>query len=203
MSSRKNRRKHASQWADVDGGYALIIPYTLIRHPNFTRLSPHAVKLVIDLARQYSGYNNGYLCAAWTLMKDQGWRSRGTLGLAVTELEHYRVIERTKQGGRHLPNLYALSWWRISAKAEKPLDVSATLAPSNAWKQDRPAFDARANRVKLRGNRKNKGRKNVLSYTPRVSHQHAQRASGDSINTPSVSPSDDRHATRVSRAVSG
>lgn len=140
-STRESIKQVRGSWKHVDGGHAFVIPYTLLRHANFIRLSPHASKLVLDLGSQYSGFNNGYLCPAWALMRERGWKSRETLYFAICEAEHYRLIFRTRQGGRHRPNLYALTWWPIQqTKADNPLDVPATLVPSNAWKEERPQF---------------------------------------------------------------
>lgn len=134
------RRKKENRWEDIDGGMAFVIPYTLLRHPNYTRLSPYAHKLVQDLARQYTGFNNGYLCASWALMQDAHWNSENTVRKAAAELEHYRIIERTKQGGRNAATLYAFTWRRIDWKKDKPLDVSATAKPSDSWKHERPDY---------------------------------------------------------------
>lgn len=178
----EKKRKRGSNWADVDGGYALIIPYTLIRHENFTRLTPYGVKLVIDLCRQFSGYNNGYLCPTWTLMKANGWKSRQTLSLAILELEHYRLIQRTKQGGRNAPNLYALTWWRINEKTERPLDVSPTFQPSNAWKTAQTPFRWDEELQRMRGTKQ----KVRSSYTHSVSTKHAQRVNTETCDTQGV-----------------
>lgn len=132
------RRKKDSRWKDIDGGSAFVIPYTLLRHDNFRRLSPFAAKLLLDLARQYTGFNNGYLCCAFALMKDEGWRSETTLRAAMEELEHYQLILRTRQGGRNLPNLYALTWRRIDDKEGTILEVAPTLTPPNSWKDSVP-----------------------------------------------------------------
>ncbi|MDR7136170.1 hypothetical protein J2X06_003388 [Lysobacter niastensis] len=135
MGKRKDNR-----WDDIDGGAAFLIPLTLLRHPNYVRLSPWAVKLVMDLARQYSGFNNGYLCASRTLMKECGWKSSHTLQKAVEELEHYGIIVRTRQGGRNRATLHGLSWRRIDHKPGQPLDVGQTLKPDDNWKEERPPF---------------------------------------------------------------
>lgn len=123
----------ADRWTDIKGGMAFVVPVQLTRHESWRLMSPWAHKLVADLSTQYTGYNNGYLCAAWTLMKERGWKSRTTLGKACAELEHYRVIERTQQGGRNRPNLYAFTWRRIDRIEGRPLDVGMTLTSSNAW----------------------------------------------------------------------
>jgi hypothetical protein len=138
--SKPSKKQQKSAWRDVDGGYAFVVPYTLLRHDNWRRMSPYACKLVIDLGRQYSGFNNGHLCAAWELMRQEGWRSRETLFFAIAEAEHYRVIVKTRQGGRNRPNLYGLTWWRIHAGKDEASDVVPTLSPSNAWKEARPVF---------------------------------------------------------------
>jgi hypothetical protein len=133
-------KKTRAYWSDVDGGYAFIIPVTLLKHPNFIRLSPYGVKLVMDLGRQYSGFNNGYLCPAWTALKPMGWRSRTTIAKAVAECEHYRIIVRTKQGGRNAANLYALTWWRINEKPNRRIDAAPSFEPSHDWKEEQPKF---------------------------------------------------------------
>lgn len=144
------RPRKDNRWADIDGGSAFLIPYTLLRHPNFTRLSPWAYKLLMDLSRQYTGFNNGYLCSAWTLMREAGWRSDNTVANAAAELHHYGIIQRTQQGGRNRPNLWALTWRRIDDKKDRHLDCSPTMRPSDDWKIERPAY------VRTTGKRKSK-----------------------------------------------
>ena len=80
MAKKTNKDKG---WKEIDGGYAFVIPYTLLRHPNFTRIGPFTCKLILDLGKQYTGFNNGYLCASWSLMKQHGWRAPNTLRKAV------------------------------------------------------------------------------------------------------------------------
>lgn len=133
-------KKKDNRWNDIDGGHAFLIPVSLLRHPNFTRLSPYALKLIMDLARQYSGFNNGYLCASWALMKDAGWNSSHTLRKATLEAEHYKLIVRTQQGGLNKPNLHGFTWRRIDERKEKHLEVRPTMTPSDAWKIEQSLF---------------------------------------------------------------
>lgn len=140
--SRKPRKRDPTnnRWSDIDGGMAFTIPYTLLRHANTKQLSPWAVKLLFDLSRQYTGFNNGWLCAAFSLMKDAGWGSDHTVRNAAKELMHYGLIQQTQQGGRNRPNLYALTWRRIDGKENRFLEVSPTLVPSNDWKIECAAY---------------------------------------------------------------
>lgn len=132
----KRQSKQTSGWSDIDGSSAFIIPYSLLRHANFKRLTPYAVKMLMDLARQYTGFNNGYLCGAWTLARQLGWKSATTARDALAELEHYRIVERSQQGGRNRPNLYALTFRRIDHKDGHPLNVPRSFKPDNAWKEE-------------------------------------------------------------------
>lgn len=142
MERAKGKSKD-NRWHDVDGGRGFVTPYTLLQHPNFIRLSPAGVKLIFDLARQYTGFNNGYLSAAKSLLGKVGWKSETTIREAVKECEHYRLIVLSRQGGRNRCNLYALTWQRIDEKPKEPdkrLDMSPTLKPRNDWKTESPTY---------------------------------------------------------------
>lgn len=138
--SKKPSKPGRDRWGDIKGGMAFIIPVQLIRQESYKLLSPWAHKLLADLSTQYTGFNNGYLCAAWTLMHDRGWNSRTTLAKACAELEHFRIIERTQQGGRNRPNLFAFSFRRVDRINGRSLDVGASTKPSDAWQGNFPPF---------------------------------------------------------------
>lgn len=133
-------KKKDNRWNDIHGGSAFVLPYTLLRHSNYRRLGPWAHKLIADLACQYTGMNNGHLCASFTLMHEQGWRSEHTLRKAQAELEHYGIIERSRQGGRNRATLLAFTFRRIDGKRGTQLDVEPTTQPSNEWLKDKPDF---------------------------------------------------------------
>ncbi len=136
------KKSKDSGWGDIHGGQAFVIPVTLLNHPNFKRLSPHATKLLFDLGRQFGGYNNGYLHAGWGRMRKEGWNSQHTLRKATLELEHYRILVRTRQGGKNLATLHGFTFRRVSPLKGKPLDLSFPLGPSNAWLVEQPPFEA-------------------------------------------------------------
>ena len=96
-----------------DGGSFFALPNAVLDSSNYRMLSAQAVKLLCDLGGQYRGTNNGDLSATWRLMHARGWKSRDTLGHALAELLHFGLIERTRQGGLHRCNLYALPGWPL------------------------------------------------------------------------------------------
>lgn len=90
--------------------------------PAFTALSPHACKLLFELAGQYRGDNNGNLTVAWSVVSKRGWRSRTTLWRCKAELIEAGFVYVTRKG--HMPStceLLALTWF--------PLDVSPKFDP--------------------------------------------------------------------------
>ena len=117
-----------------DAGSHFGLPHAVMDCPNYLRLSTKAVKLLNDIGRQYNGFNNGDLCATFSLMKKRGWISKSTLNEALYELLHYGLILLSRQGGRHRASLYALTWQAID-ECKGKLDIRATKIPPGTWKQ--------------------------------------------------------------------
>lgn len=142
MTDRNNRRNAKdNRWKDIHGGMAFIIPISCLQSSNFKNLSPRGCKLLLDFGRQYSGYNNGYLCVTPSLLLKQGWKSTASIWEAVAECEHYGLITKTQQGGKNRPSYYAITWRRIDCMENRsPLDVGKTFKPSNDWLADKPPF---------------------------------------------------------------
>lgn len=117
---------------DAPGGFAGI-PRIVMEHPDYTGLSGHAVKLLLMLAYQYRGKNNGDLCAAWPIAKKHGFKSEPTLSRAVKELIRARLIVRTREGRFLNPGgrcaLFALAWLPIDECPGKRLEVGPTTTP--------------------------------------------------------------------------
>lgn len=90
--------------------------------PAFLALSPHACKLLLELASQYRGDNNGNLTVAWSIVSKRGWRSRSTLWRCKAELIKAGFVYVTRKG--RMPStceLLALTWF--------PLDISPKFDP--------------------------------------------------------------------------
>lgn len=87
------------------------LPYSVLNSPLFIALSPYAVKLLIDVAAQYRGDNNGDLSVAWKLMHARGWRSEATLHKAKRELLDSGFLFEARKGRRpNVCSLFALTW---------------------------------------------------------------------------------------------
>lgn len=130
----------------IDGLFAPL-RYDIFTSEEFAALSAPAVKLLIDLYTQFTGYNNGDLSAAWKIMKKRGWNSRDTLCRALQGLLAAGFIEKTRQGGKNLCSLYAVTWLPIDEcpiksngmkfGGKSKLDVSPTRTPSHLWRKNK------------------------------------------------------------------
>jgi hypothetical protein len=76
-------------------------------------------------------------------MQERGWHSKETLQNALEELRHYGFLTLTRQGGRNLCSLFAVTWWAIDDCGGK-LDVGETRVPSNEWRHDCEDWGRRA-----------------------------------------------------------
>lgn len=121
--------------------------HAYFQSPQYAKLSPRGVKLLVDLLAQYRGTNNGDLTTAWTVMQAAGWRSKDLLQKAAHELEARGWILKTRQGlrakGHNSPTLWALTFEGINdcrdSQGRKKLDVAADTMPKNLWKL--PGYD--------------------------------------------------------------
>ena len=115
-------------------GRFLALPHAVLTSAAYLSLSPHGIKLLIDLGAQYNGRNNGDLCAAWKLMRPRGWRSEETLAKAKKELLRTQLIVETRKGWRpNRASLYALTFFALNYCAGK-LDFAPAGFPYGAWK---------------------------------------------------------------------
>ena len=128
MGSRKAKSK-----AITRGGF-LHLFRSLLDCDDFIALKGNTIKLLIDIASQYNGYNNGDLCATLSVMKKRGWNSNQQLSKALKELLERNLIIQTKQGGLNMgPNLYAITWQPIN-ECQGKLDMGPTTTPPRSFR---------------------------------------------------------------------
>lgn len=115
-----------------NGAQFVAIPMAALHSRKFLRLSPWALKLLLDLLAQFNGSNNGDLSAAMKIMKKRGWRSPTTLSKAKKELLDAGFIYETRKG--RLPNtcsLYGVTWHALNPSPK--LDITPAGFPRGAW----------------------------------------------------------------------
>ncbi|MDD5479501.1 hypothetical protein [Rhodoferax sp.] len=95
------------------GGYCAL-PWCVIDSQAYQSLSYPAVALLIELARQRQGGDNGRYLLSGRYLATRGWRSRDVIDRARRELLDAKLIYQTVQG--HRPNKaswFALTWYSL------------------------------------------------------------------------------------------
>ena len=127
-----SRSRLKSKGRNSSGRFAGI-PLTVMASEDYVSLSGNGVRLLLELARQYNGHNNGNLSAAYSQMQERGFRSRTTLAKALKELQDKTLILCTRAGYFANPGsrcaLYALTWQSIDECRGKSLEVLPTTVP--------------------------------------------------------------------------
>ena len=131
MTTRNERRRRIKGRQTTNSFLGL--PHHVLDHDNFRTLSPKATKLLIDIAAQYRGNNNGDLSATLSLMRERGWNSSDQLDKAKKELVGKDVIRVARQGGLNKCNLYALTWFPID-ECKGKLDIASTTTAPVKWR---------------------------------------------------------------------
>lgn len=94
-----------------DPGGFIAIPWAVLDSPAYQGLSPHAKALLIDIARQYTGSNNGALRCGRAYMSPRGWTSVDMLTKAKRELLEAGLLHETVKGCRpNKASWFALTW---------------------------------------------------------------------------------------------
>lgn len=102
--------------AKRDGDRYLALPHVVIDSPSYRALGYPARALLIDIARQYTGSNNGRLVACAKYLKPLGWNSNDTVTRALAQLKESALLIETRMGMR--PNRaawFALGWYQLDA----------------------------------------------------------------------------------------
>ena len=131
--SRLNERRRRLKGRQSTKSFVMF-PHELLEHVSVSHLSPRGAKLLLDIAVQYNGHNNGDLCAPLSLMKKRSWNSSDQLFKARKELVDRGLIATSRQGGLNKCSLFALTWFQID-ECQGKLDILHTSSPPHYWKQ--------------------------------------------------------------------
>jgi hypothetical protein len=101
------------------------IPLSVLESEAVTTLEHAAVHVLLILASQYWGGNNGSLALTEQYARPFGFRGRDTIYRSLRELEKRGLIVCTRRGMKikNVFTLYALGWEDIHSRDGKPLDV--------------------------------------------------------------------------------
>lgn len=107
--SRSSKKRYSTSSRDSGGFVA--IPWCVLDSPAYQALSHPAKALLMEIARQFHGDDNGRMIVTLAHLKPRGWTSYDTIQRAKQELIEAGLIFETVKG--HRPNRaswFALTW---------------------------------------------------------------------------------------------
>jgi len=109
-----------------------LLPRQLIYHPAVSTLTGTAFRVLVLLASQHTGHNNGALGLTHKQAVAGGISTKASLYNALRELQRRQIIEITFPSSKipSRPTMYALSWFPRSNTQFS----SATVVPSHGYK---------------------------------------------------------------------
>ena len=100
-----------------------VVPDAVLDMQEYINLPFSAKALMLDLARQYSGKNNGRLCPGFQAMQRRGWTSTHTLIRAKQALLNAPFAVLTRKG--HPPRTQewvGFTWWKLDYDKSMEID---------------------------------------------------------------------------------
>ena len=140
-----NPKSRYRQKGRTESGSFLALPHAVMDSSAWRQCKGTAIKLLLDMARQFNGRNNGDLCAAASVLPGLASETRTR---ALRELRHYGLL-LTRQRGLYGPSLYALTWKPINDCGGK-LEVEPTPKPPGDWQGSKGAFRAPRKKTPVR-----------------------------------------------------
>lgn len=111
----KTRKGDASRMP----GRFIALPLTMLESAAFIGLTHPAKALLIEIAIQYMGNNNGRLLAGLGHLRKRGWTSSDVLYRALRQLIDVGLIYQTVQGQRpNRASWYAVTWLSLDSHAK-------------------------------------------------------------------------------------
>lgn len=125
--------RHKKRGIAVNGPW-LPLPIEFLRSRACAELSPHGLKLLVDMLSMLgpNATRNGDLCLTPKLMTVRGWSSKSSLSAAISELQDHGLIVQTRQGSRLDCSLWAVTLYPLDCDIRK-LDVGPGSYRTTDW----------------------------------------------------------------------
>jgi hypothetical protein len=186
MAPKRARKTFKGNGEKRDGGQHLALPWVVLDSVGYRRASHTARSLLIDLGRQYTGFNNGKLVACQKYLEPMGWRSNSTISRALAELVDCRLLIETRKGTRpNKASWYALSWLDLDQEAGLDIDPKCYKRAHRGGylNPDKPDKERSTARTRTATEARRLGR------TKQVAEQPASLSPSDGPAGPFVAPS--------------
>jgi len=116
-----------------DGLRFVALPHVVLQSPGWRQAGHVARSLLVDVASQYDGKNNGRLVACAKFLKPLGWSSHDVVTRALRELVACGLLVETRKGAR--PNRaawFAITWYALDVR--EGLEITPSLYRTGGYR---------------------------------------------------------------------
>lgn len=165
-----------------DGGAFVALPWSVLDSAAYRDLSHTARSLLLEVARQYQGHDNGRMLLSSNYLGPRGWNSPSVIQRAKRELIDAELIFETVKGRRpNKASWYAVTWRALDKIAGFDIGVEKAFR--------RSAYLAKGAHVTSTASAQHPARKRDALITPRVVAEPVIAIS-EVVETPPVTTSE-------------
>lgn len=120
------KASYKSGKSSSEPGRFIRLPISILDSVTYQSLGFSARALLIDIASQYKGENNGQLVACDKFLRPRGWSSNATVSKALKELRESGLLIMTRQGMRpNKASYFGIAWQGLGNRViESQLDFN-------------------------------------------------------------------------------
>ncbi|MFW8744843.1 hypothetical protein [Mesorhizobium japonicum] len=122
-------KSYRKGWNDGrDSGRYIAFPASVLDSNTFHSLNYSARSLLIDIASQFKGQNNGKLVACESFLMPRKWKSKTTIHSALKELLESGLLIMTRRGARpNKASWFGVAWYPLGSRViESELDFNGS-----------------------------------------------------------------------------
>lgn len=131
-----------------DGSGFIALPHIVTDSLGYRRASHTARSLLVDLARAFTGRNNGSIWLSRSAREAIGWGSESTFRSALADLAACGLVVETRRGGRNLAAWYGLTWRDLDVVAGLDIDPKQWLRGAYLKPDKAPDISGKARTAK-------------------------------------------------------
>lgn len=136
-SRRRPGRRGRATGRFEPGEHFAAIPVDVMESEAFAALPDYAIPVLVALAAQYRGQNNGNLSLTCTQARQLGVHSSWKVRAGLQLVSMVGLVERTRQGkmshGRGVCALFALTWKPVDPTPQAFPPIEYKRPPGNGW----------------------------------------------------------------------
>ena len=138
MSNGRGESRRPRRDTGRDSGKFIGLPVTVMDCPGYAKLSHPARALLLEVARQCNGDDNGRMLLSCAYLASRGWKSADVIQRAKQQLIEHNFIFETVKGYRpNKASWYAVTWRKLDKL--KGFDPGVETAfEQGAYKRDMP-----------------------------------------------------------------